>query len=71
MDGNVVPDAAPGRDQRCPATHRYKIIEVFNNGAQSQAGLFGEGIWPAGYTEAVGVRLSEVQLKHLRQWDAW
>jgi hypothetical protein len=49
----------------------YKIIEVFNNGAQSQAGLFGEGIWPAGYTEAVGVRLSEVQLKHLWQWDAW
>jgi hypothetical protein len=44
---------------------------VFNDGAKSQVALFGEDIRRAGDTEAVGVRLGEVQLKHLWQWDAW
>jgi hypothetical protein len=43
---------------------------VFNDGAKSQVALFGEDIRRAGDTEAVGVRLGEVQLKHLWQWDA-
>jgi hypothetical protein len=44
---------------------------VFDDGAKSQVALFGEDIRRADDTEAVGVRLGEVQLKHLWQWDAW
>ena len=42
---------------------------MFNDGAKRQVALFGKDIRPAGDTEAVGVRLSEVQLTHLWQWD--
>jgi hypothetical protein len=59
-----------GRDQRCQAA-RLAQDGVFNDGAKSQAGLFGEHIRPVGDTEAVGVRLSELQLEHLWHWDAW
>src|ERR1700686_1046909 len=47
-----------------------KTIEVFDEGAKRQVALFPEGVQPAGDAKAVGVRLSELQLKRPRQWGA-
>jgi transposase len=47
-----------------------KMIEVFDEGAKRQVALFPEGAQPAGDAKAVGVRLSELQLKRPRQWGA-
>jgi len=47
-----------------------KTIEVFDEGAKRQVALFPEGAQPAGDAKAVGVRLSELQLKRPRQWGA-
>ncbi|MGT2471310.1 IS1634 family transposase [Paraburkholderia terrae] len=47
-----------------------KTIDVFDEGAKRQVALFAEGAQPAGDAEAVGVRLSELQLKRPRQWGA-
>jgi hypothetical protein len=47
-----------------------KTIEVFDEGAKRQVALFPEGARPAGDAKAVGVRLSELQLKRPRQWGA-
>ena len=47
-----------------------KSIEVFDEGAKRQVALFADDALPADDATAIGVRLSEMQLKRPRQWGA-
>jgi hypothetical protein len=47
-----------------------KSIEVFDEGTRRQVALFADDALPADYARAIGVRLSEMQLKRPRQWGA-
>jgi transposase len=47
-----------------------KSIEVFDEGTRRQVALFADDALPADDARAIGVRLSEMQLKRPRQWGA-
>lgn len=47
-----------------------KTIEVLDEGSRRQVALFPEASMPADDADVVGIRLSELQLKHPRQWGA-
>jgi transposase len=47
-----------------------KSIEVFDEGTRRQVALFADDALPADDARAIGVRLSETQLKRPRQWGA-
>jgi len=47
-----------------------KTIEVLDEGSRRQVALFPEASMPADAADVVGIRLNELQLKHLRQWGA-
>lgn len=47
-----------------------KTVEVYDEGTRRQVALFPEGSMPGDDADVVGIRLSELQLKHPRQWGA-
>ncbi|MGL6111687.1 MAG: IS1634 family transposase [Rubrivivax sp.] len=47
-----------------------KTIEVQERGTRRQVALFPAGSMPADDVDAIGVRLSELSLRHPRQWGA-
>ena len=71
-DGRVVQRQALylGEINDCQRDAWRKTIEVLDEGSKRQVALFPEDRMPAGAADVVRIRLSELQLKHPRQWGA-